>query len=214
MKKLLIIIPFLFIAIDSMGQSKYIGIQAGVNLSNLIPFSNITRTTYPIMGFTGGLKYEKQYSSKHSFGVDLLYNQQGYATDTPAGYIGYNDYTKYKYHYLSLPIKYGYIFGDQVKFIPKIGIQPSILLSAVEFGPVYSEPTRRFVEGSKDITDETEVFNIGGVIEFEINVPHNNLEYFALFSNRFHFTYPSGFVDFSFSLGVKYNISTATDITY
>lgn len=213
---------FLCILISSvvLGQKQLIGIRGGLNFTNFTSikgFENrLTRT-----GFVGGITYDLMLDEKFGIGIDFLYSQRG-VTDkfilrNEIGVIG-EENTEMNYDYLSIPIKFGYEFGNKLKFIPKIGIVPAMALKAKITSPTYNETGMFTGMETIDHIDYVSKFDFGGMVEIglerdisknvvlcsSINIihsltPFSNSDYFDG-NNMRHYGY-------SVTAGLKYLIN-------
>jgi len=140
MKKLILIFISL-ISLGVYGQTNLIGIQGGLNMTNLTAKETFNDTKYR-NGVLIGFNYEHLLSSKLSLETGLLYSQQGFKdiitfTDAMGNPSGENDNFKFNYDYLLVPLKIGYSFGEKFKITPRIGICPSVLINAKEKIPTF-----------------------------------------------------------------------------
>lgn len=207
MKRYTLLLIFLCSAANIISQTHSLGVQGGINFSDKVSGSNfgiISGFTGIKMGFIGGLKYEMILSDRHSIGADILYNPQGYDI-TGKNFDDQYISMEYNYNYLSIPIKYGYIVGQKVKFTPKIGLQPSILLSAKRFGPIFNENGTMIGNETTDIENLSKI-NLGVILEFELGVVFDEIEFFGLLSNQYLISTNSGYYSLSFSFGLKYRL--------
>jgi len=149
MKKLLLIM-LIVLSISAGAQEYAIGMQGGLNFTN-ITGGNFYLGTGLRMGMNAGLTYEWQSSGKMRLGVDVLYSEQGYISygtmqDKPGMETGVQFNVKNNFDYLAVPIKIGYTIGEKIKVIPRLGIVTSYLLKAetkipgIYFGGQYFEP--------------------------------------------------------------------------
>jgi len=165
------ILILLFISISPIvfGQKHFIGIQGGLNLTNLTSkegFENTTSRT----GFIGGIIYDLMLAEKYRIGVDILYSQQGVSdkfilTDDNGAFIGEED-TEMNYDYLSIPIKFGYELGNKIRLIPKIGIVPAIAIKAEITVPTFDGNGMVTGKETIDHKDYVSKFDFGGIVEF------------------------------------------------
>ncbi|MCG6188040.1 outer membrane beta-barrel protein [Maribellus maritimus] len=175
MRKLLIVL-FISIASFTKAQEQFIGIQTGINFTNINSdgLGDMENRT----GFTGGISYEYQHSSNFQFGVDVLYSQQGFASELDlvnetGNYTGDHD-LKYKFDYFNLPIKIGYAFGRSIKIVPRIGIEPAYLNKCEFEVPALNMNGK--ITGSEiyELTDKATRFNLAGLTELGIEAKLSN----------------------------------------
>ena len=182
-----LIISLLIITVIS-AQTHKIGIISGLNLSNIYPESKLNNTETKT-GFIGGVNYNLNFQKNLNFDFNLLYTQQGFKIEEiykeSEDDLGYIFETNYKYNYLYLPIKAGYRFGNKIKFIPRLGIQPGILLNAKT---IFTNPTSK-LDQEFDNTDNISKFDFAWNIEVELNTKLNsNLELFTIITRNYSLT--------------------------
>lgn len=149
----------------ALGQEQLIGIQGGLNYSN-ISSSSPSPYSKPKFGLISGLNYEYQFKSSFLIGTDLLYNQYGIKEIFNNG-----RELRINLNYLSLPIKFGYIVGRKFKTYGKLGLVPSYLINA----NLWTE-----IQTIK-ITNEFRKFDFSGLIE--IGVEFDIVDNYVLFSS-------------------------------
>jgi opacity protein-like surface antigen len=220
--KILLMIFLTVISINSFGQFHLIGVQGGVNLTNLttdIPFED---SKYRI-GIISGINYEFMFQGKYTLSADILYNQQGFIiktnyTDENGNLTGKSTEDKFDYDYLSLPLKIGYTLGNKIKVFTKIGVCPSVLLKAETKISKVDISGNLINYETFDVKDKVSKFDLGGLIEFGAGYGlNNNLELFSSFICRKSLTTFSNadyFKDskmrhygFSLTIGLKYKLS-------
>ncbi len=121
------------------------------------------------------------------------------------------------YGYLIVPVKLGYELGDKIKFIPKIGIVPAIVIKAGITSPTVDGNGK--VTGKETINhmDYVSKFDFGGIVEFEFEtdisenlVLSSNLNYkhsLTTFSNADYFNNQNmRHYGFSVAVGIKYKL--------
>ena len=202
------------ISINVAGQFHYIGVQGGLNLSNITNNDFIDNTKWR-NGIITGLNYEFRFPGNLLIGADLLYIQNGFRSDLiltdEDGNILDKSAIKDNFDYLNLPIKFGYEIGTKkIKGFGKIGINTSMLLKAQTIIP--------YLDDGYKLTNDVSKFDLGGIIEigagYEIN---DNFEIVSLVGYRHSFTTltsPSYFeskimkhYSFSISVGLKYKLT-------
>ncbi len=222
MKKVLLIL-FILISISAFGQKHFIGVQAGINLTNLTA-KDIFNDTKMRTGFIGGVSYELKFSKKYQFGIDALYTQQGFIdkmiyVDDYGNETGNNENFKFNYDYFSIPLKVGYEKGEKIKIIPRIGVVPSILLKAETIMPKFDSTGSVIGHETVDTKDYVSKFDLGGLVElgFERKLSDNillcpSLTYkhsLTTFSNSDYFDGGNmRHYGFSISIGLKYGLKT------
>ncbi len=180
MRKLLLFI-WIVLSINLIGQVQTIGVQGGLNLTNI---SGEPDVEYRI-GLLSGLNYEYLSSKGFSIGADLLYNQQGFKlkcafTDELGNSIG-NFELKFNYDYFSFPVKVGYTFGNKFKAFGKIGVVPSFLIKAEEVFPIPDMQGNVSRYETQNVTSDITKIDIGGLIE--IGAEYGIIDNIDLFSS-------------------------------
>ena len=220
MRKLLFIL-LAAISMNAFGQVHSIGIQSGVNLTNLT--GNIFKDSGYRTGFIGGFNYELLIKNKYTIGTDLIYSQQGFIDDQTfpdmnSSMLGNTQNSKYYYDYLSIPIKLGYTKGAKLKEFIKIGLSPSFLLSAESTIPMFDSAGNLTGYKKVDVKSNVSKFDLGGLLEIGIGYSlKNRIELFSsltgrksltTFSNADYFG-DSKMRHYGFSLiaGLKYRIN-------
>ena len=121
----------MFVSIGTMAQEHMLGVQGGLNLTNVTGDGFYMLTGLRI-GINAGLTYELHLPGNIRLGIDVLYSEQGYHS-----FLDYRNEYKQKlgtykfknhYDYLAVPIKVGYAIGEKIKVIPKIGVLTSYFL--------------------------------------------------------------------------------------
>lgn len=129
-------------------QKDFIGIRGGINWTDVrtdTPFENNDPTT----GFIGGITYERQLTSGIYWGADFLYAQRGFEDDLfPGAFdpcinclrIAAPVDNEFNYDYVSVPIRIGYTFGNELKFFADLALVPSWLVqSDIDAGDFFSQ---------------------------------------------------------------------------
>jgi len=192
MKKLILIF-FSSISISVYGQIHMIGIQGGLNMTNLTAKETFNDTRYR-NGALIGFNYEFLLSSKMSLETDVLFSQQGFKdkiifTDAMGNPLGENDNFKFNYDYLIIPLKIGYSFGEKYKITPRIGICPSIILNAKTTLPTFDIDGNQTGSETLDVKNKVSKLDLSGLIEIEgAYAFSNNLELFSSIEYRHSIT--------------------------
>ena len=168
MKKLLTIL-FISLSISAFGQEHFVGVQAGLNFTNLTAKETFNDTEMRT-GLTGGINYELKISGKYQLGIDALYSQQGFIDkmiyiDEYGNETGEDENFKFNYDYLSIPLKIGYEMGNKIKVIPRIGIVPSFLLKAETITPKFDSNGNVIGHETIDAKDYVSKFDFRGLVE-------------------------------------------------
>ena len=220
MKKILLIL-FISISISAFGQKHFLGVQAGLSLTNLTA-KDIFNDTEMRTGFIGGINYQLKIFEKYQIGIDALYSQQGFIdkmvyVDEYGNETGGDEKFKFNYDYFNFPIKIGYETGNKTKIIPRIGIVPSILLKAETIMPRFDSNGNVINHETVDTKDYVSKFDLGGIVElgFERKLSDNillcpSLTYkhsLTTFSNSDYFDGGKmRHYGFSLSVGLKYGL--------
>lgn len=210
------------ISINTFGQVHSIGIQGGVNLTNLTSFNTFGDSKFRT-GIIGGFNYEFLFQGKYTLGADILYNQQGFTekdifTDDTGNPTGKTAEIKFDYDYLSLPLQIGYTLGNKIKGFAKIGVCPSVLLKAATTTPKVDVQGSLIRYETFDVKDKVSKFDLAGLIELGAGyVLNDNLEFFSSLTYRKSVTTFSNadyFKDskmrhygYSLAIGLKYKLN-------
>jgi hypothetical protein len=165
MKKLITVLTIV-ISIPTFGQNHFIGLQGGINWTN-VNSSNFLSSNDNRTGFNSGLTYQYFLNERFNLGIDLLYFQKGFTneivfTDEFGNPTGESATSTFNYDYLSVPLKGGIVIGDKFSGFANLGIIPSILLDAKTTTPAIEG----FQEETTDnVTDRVTKFDIGGLVE-------------------------------------------------
>ena len=165
MRKILTALTIL-ISIQTYGQNHFLGVQGGINLTN-VNSSNFTSNNDNRIGFNSGVTYQYYQNERFNLGIDLLYFQRGFTndivyTDELGNPTGETATSEFNYDYLSLPLKGGVVIGDKFSGFANLGIIPSFLLDAKTTTPAiegFQEET------TVNVTDRVTKFDLGGLAE-------------------------------------------------
>lgn len=218
MKKSILFFAFTLFSFCISAQTHLIGLQGGLNLSNIQASEEANYDRDFRIASISGITYELILNDKYSFGADLLFNQQGMSYEIPLKdenntNLG-NATVVSQFDYISIPLKFGYAFGDKLRFTPKVGLIPSFLINAKT--KTSSEISSFPEDVEEDYTDVTEKVDIAAV--FEVTVDYslkNRLSVFSSLSYRNSFTNYSKLYEniqlyhygIALSVGVKYNLA-------
>jgi len=198
----LTVLTLIFISLNTIGQTHFIGIQGGLNRANFYskdiydhPYWHLN-TQYPRLGFSGGLNYEYHFPDKYYMGVDVLYEQLGnnypwFSTDQNGIPIGEPIWEKWYFDFLSLPVKFGISIDKKVKLFANIGLCPSFLLQAYNIDPQFNNDGQFTGDEVYSRTKVSPRFDLGGVVE--AGVSYTVLEDFSIFSS---FRYRKGIIPY------------------
>ena len=122
-----------------------------------------------------------------------------------------------KFHsdYLSFPLKIGYVLGDKFNGFAKVGICPSILISAQTTTPIINASGSITGENTFDSKNSLSKFDLGGLVE--LGAGYRIFENFDIFTSLM---YSQSFTNYykqmvngtirhsglSVSLGLKYRL--------
>ena len=178
--KRIVIIVFILLSSIAFGQNHFLGVQGGGSITNITAKEDFNDTGMRT-GFSGGISYTLKISKKYQLGVNALYSQFGFTddiilTDDIGAYLG-KEINKFNYDYLSIPLKMGYVMGNKVRVIPRIGIVPSFLLDAKTIVPYFDSNGNIVSHKTLDVKDDVSKFDFGGMIElgFENRLSDNIL---------------------------------------
>ncbi len=217
MRKLLFIL-LIGISVSASGQVQSIGIQSGVNLTNLT--GDIFKNSKFRTGIIGGFNYELLFKSNYTIGTDILYAQQGFVDkitimDDYGNILGTDPDSKYYYDYLSIPIKFGYKKGQKLKSFVKIGICPSFLLSAESTVPKFDSSGDVVGYEKVDVKNNVSKFDFGGLLELGVGYSlKNRIELFSSLTGRKSLTTFSNSDYFQNSKARHYGFSLMVGLKY
>lgn len=219
MKKIFITLLVLF-SVSVFAQKHFIGAQFGLNLSNVYG-TDFSKNFEYMPSFSAGFTYEFQLKNNILLGSGISYERKGFQdeitfTNEEGMSLGVYD-SKFRYNYLSLPLKAGYQIGQKWTGYIYLGVVPAYLLDAQITGPDFSNEGVYEEDENYDITDDVNVFELSGLLELG-SVYHLNNK-FALFVNA---SYLMGFTPvykesdsphpknhrINISLGVKYALKS------
>lgn len=161
MKKTLIFLIIFIAFFHSLhAQTHQIGIKSGINFSSTIENQGLSDFTLKC-GYHSGFTYNYKFSNGFGIGADLLYSEKGYKVK----YVLTNQWGEYvskakavtKYHYISIPIKANYQFGNKFFGFVSLGIAPSFAVAAHASSDLLSSVTLNL---------DIRTFDLGVVAEF------------------------------------------------
>lgn len=195
MKKIFPIILFVILCSNLIAQSNSIGVFGGLNVSNANvsvttienPDGNIGFNRKSLIGFVGGLKYQRVFNIPFVLDVEMIMNQLGYQVhydkiepNEHVVVVNQVDKEIIRYNYISIPILFGYKVGNVLSVTPKIGFQPSYLINGLAKSNVanYDLDLKHYNR-----------FDIAGVIEVELcYMLNDSWGVFACFDGKYSFT--------------------------
>ena len=203
MKIQFLLFLFSILTCNIFAQSNSIGVFGGINISN-VNLSNTTNIEHPdwngkfdgesLIGFSGGVKYQRVFKIPIVLDIGVAYNQYGYYLPDRTGdsysivvngqitniTIVDGFYLYCIFNYLSAPILVGYKMGKSFSFIPKFGLQPSILMNV--------RNKTKWYDNEFDLKQYNK-FDLAGVVELELCYSFNdNWGIFACFDGKYSFT--------------------------
>ncbi len=140
MKYTLIFIAIL-ITNTVISQNHLLGLQGGFNLTS-VSFADFPGKV-PRGGMVVGASYEFLTKKQFSLGVDILYAERGYKTGLPFmdefGEVADKNFkTSFNYDYLSIPVKLGFKFGNNLYGFMNLGGVPSLMIDAKTIMPGFN----------------------------------------------------------------------------
>ena len=204
-----ILLFFFIVSLSAVGQSHFIGLKGGVNLTNIN--SDAMRHADFRTGFSGGLSYEYFFREKFSMSADIIYNQFGFSSTIQ--FVGANGdplsdklRSHFKYNYLSIPIKTGFTIGTTGFGFTNIGIIPSILLN--------EKITNLATSGNGTETGKAKKFDLAGYVDIGGGYKFERYWLFASIAYQHSFT---TITDSDYYSGVKmkhYGVMLSAGIKY
>lgn len=204
-----------FMAISSYGQVQTVGIQKGLNISNVTSLASNNR-----YGDIYGLTYDLIFQDKYTLGIDLLYNQRGFDDKLTFTDISGNQpptvISKYYSDYFSVPLKIGYVVGNKLKAFAKLGITPSVLIKAHSTIPIIDTDGDITGEITTDTKSSLLKYDLGGLIDIGLSYAiFENINMFSslMYNQSFATFYKQPVNDLirhysiSLSLGLKYQLN-------
>lgn len=195
MKKIFPIILFVILCSNLIAQSNSIGVFGGLNVSNANvsvtktenPDGNIGFNRKSLIGFVGGLKYQRVFNIPFVLDVEMIMNQLGYQVhydkielNEHVVVVNQVDKEIIRYNYILIPILFGYKVGEVFSIIPKIGFQPSYLINGI---------TKSNVANNDVDLKHYNRFDLAGVIEVELcYMFYDSWGIFACFDGKYSFT--------------------------
>jgi opacity protein-like surface antigen len=214
MRKFLLLI-LTGISFTVLGQENFIGIQSGLNLTNLTAVNKHINKNR--QGIIGGFNYEYKFKNNFVIGVNLLYIQQGYKEEYQVQDPLHIATIKSNYDYFSFPIKFGYTLGHKFKGFANIGVCPSVLLKAEILIPKNELAYFMYGEDAFGVQHNVSKFDLGGLIElgacyklddkFELFSSLGYRKSLTTFSNADYYeTRKMRHFGYSLSIGLKYKL--------
>jgi len=212
----LLLMGLILFSVSGFGQVHRVGVQGGINLSNFTSDIEFGDKKFKA-GLVSGFNYEYTFPGKLTLGADLLYSQQGYKDEIAVltvQDISWISGIKLAYDYISLPLKVGYTWGEQVKGFVKTGLCPSVLIRGE-----YWYLDKNFPGSPKEgyAYERAPKFDLGALVELGAAYAiKNDMELFSSLTYRKSFTTISSenhfqgldmkHYLFSLSFGLKYKL--------
>ncbi len=139
MKPLISIFFLILLSISSFAQNHILGVKNGINW-NLVK-SERDREGTVFQGFATGLTYDIIRKNKISYGVELLLERDGYSyylDGISNPFLGLA-LIEIRTDYLSLPLKFGYYYGNKFEGFINFGVVPSLLINETFKIPKFKE---------------------------------------------------------------------------
>lgn len=195
MKKLFLIILFAIFTCNIFAQSNSIGVFGGINVSNAKIENYFDNDSKTLTSFTYGINYQRVFNIPFVIDCGILMNNIGckievdYRNEANEDLGTYD--TPWKYRYVSLPIMFGYRFGDKLSITPKIGLQMSYLMDSRLKGSYHGAS----IDDKQDLKYFNR-FDFAGVIEAELGYNlYNNWDVFICLSGKYSFTNTAKFIN-------------------
>lgn len=221
MKKYLLLITVIVLFKHSFAQSQSIAIINGINISNICA-NKVFTDVENRKSYLFGLSYDYSIKDKYLLESNIVYSKQGFndkftltnIAGIPTGEYHVIDFT---YDYLSLPLKVGVRFGKKIKIVPKIGIQPSLLIKArTTITRSYSWTSYTTYE-TVDVKDNVSKVDVAGLLElgfeYQLKQPVNLFMSIAGKYSITKFSNSNYYEDFEMrhkvlliSFGINYNL--------
>lgn len=215
MKKQFLLFLFSILTCNIFAQSNSIGVYAGFNVSNAKIENYVDNDSKTLTSFIYGINYQRVFNIPFVIDCGLLMNNNGYKIE-----VGYRDEnnadlgtcdTPWEYRYVSMPILFGYRFGDKLSITPKIGVQMSYLMDSRLNGD----------HNGASINDKQDLkyfhrFDLAGVVEAEFGYEfYNNWGVFVCLSGKYSFTNTADFINILKDTTIHhYSFSTVCGVKY
>jgi len=166
-KIFLLLLTFTTITVN--GQNHFIGVESGVNRTN-VAAKNIFDNENFRTGLNIGITYDYIFKNHFSAGADIVYNQRGFTsdinfTDFLGNPTGQKETLSFYYDYLTVPLKVGYNYGTTFYSFANIGLTPSVLLDAKTIIPVIGLAESVLFRERYNVKNKVNQFDIGGILE-------------------------------------------------
>ncbi len=232
MKQILTFFLLFLLAFNSLGQSRIIGIKAGISKNNirmnyLNPNNSFNKgidyKTKSLDGFVFGLSYDYIKLNKFTYGAELLFERKGFSEEIIFTDVNGTSYLtkdiKYKYDFISLPIKIGYISTKKLFVVANIGFIPAIfskcqtvfpLIKMQNSEPVYVGDTTFNNNSVVSTFDIAAMAELGGgyklTEKISINALYRYQHSFSSFYRGSYFLDPGNYFSGVVSFGLKYRL--------
>ena len=215
MKKYLVVLLFAMLSSNVFAQSNSIGIFGGVNVSNAKIENYFDNNSKTLTSITYGINYQRVFNIPFVIDCGLLMNNIGCKIEVDYRNENNEDLgtcdTPWKYRYFSMPILFGYRFGDKLSITPKVGLQMSYLVDSRLKG-TFNGAT---IDDKQDLK-YFHRFDLAGVVEAEFGYKlYNNWRIFMDLSGKYSFTNSADFINIYKDTTIHhYSFSTVCGVKY
>lgn len=215
MKKLLLILLCILISNNIFAQSNSIGVFGGINVSNMKIENYSNNDSKSLTRFVCGIKYQRVFRKPFVIDAGIVYNTIGCKIEVNWRNENNEDLGTYDtpwiHRYVSIPVTFGYRFGDTFSIIPKIGIQMSYLIDSRIKGT-----NNGVMYDNKIDLEYYNRFDFAGVVDVELCYDFNsNLGVFFDLSGKYSFTNSANFVNiYKDTTFYHYSLSTVLGVKY
>ena len=183
MKKIITLIA-IFLSTSYLYSQHNFGPYGGIGFGNIKTDNGSLDESKFAPQFNVGLNYTYKFRSPLRTGASLEYTNNAYLLNF-FSIEGTITSTSIKVDYLSLPLEFGYDFGEKLYVSPIIKLIPAInIVSGYKF-PNVSEPNGTTYIDTKD---QTKGFNLSGGVGVELGFNANKVNFFTLIEYRHSLT--------------------------
>ena len=195
MKRFLLLFLLAIISTSILAQSNSIGVFGGINVSNMKIENYYNNDSKSLTRFVCGIKYQRVFSKPFVIDAGIVYNTIGCKIEVNWRNENNEDLGTYDtpwiHRYVSIPVAFGYKFGDAFSIIPKIGFQMSYLMDS------------RIKGANNGVTYDNKLdleyynrFDFAGVVDVELCYDFSsNWGMFFDLSGKYSFTNSANFVN-------------------
>lgn len=176
--KNILLITFVITSLGLTAQMHLIGLKGGVNFAN-ISATNFSKSMANPLGLSGGVTYDYLINSYLSVGIDVLYQQRGFQsnsifTNDEGEQIGTSLKSQFNYDYVTVPIKIGFNYGEKLYVFGNVGVTPALLIRAVTTIPPFEIAEIKMKGQRVNSTRNVNQFDIGAFLEIGVGYKLNN----------------------------------------